>query len=213
MTSIKLARNIFLSAIVVILFVVISIWWLDRPLAIWITEYVKTYIPAATNNITDYLLIIVVILSSLSWAVYFYLLHRNIHNQSTTFSRITGTVLPLSFALKVILKWLFGRTETHLWLINPSLYGFQWFSSIKGFEGFPSGHMLVFTPLFLALWQFYPRYYLCYAAAWLGLALALLITEYHFLSDVVAGAYLGILLYLAVVARLDNQLTNASKKI
>lgn len=176
---------------------------LDLPLAAWIAEYLMTYAPyVKTSEIPDLLLITVAILTSLSWMVYFYLAHRNIHDQRTLFYRVMGTVLPLSFGVKTVLKWIFGRTETRTWLSDPSLYGFHWFNGTEGFQGFPSGHMLVFTPLFLALWYFYPRYRLYYGIVWFCLGIALITTEYHFLSDVLAGAYIGAVVYQTVTARL-----------
>ena len=60
--------------------------------------------------------------------------------------------------------------------------------------------MLVLTPLFIALWHFYPRYRLYYGIAGLCLGAALIVTEYHFLSDVIAGACIGAAVYLVVSA-------------
>lgn len=192
-------KEILFSALAALILVVLSMRLLDLPLAAWIAGYLMAYAPyVKTSNIPDLLLITVVILTSLSWMVYFYLAHRNIHDQRTLFCRVTGTVLPVSFGVKTVLKWIFGRTETRTWLSDPSLYGFHWFNGTEGFQGFPSGHMLVFTPLFMALWYFYPRYRLYYGVVWFCLGGALITTEYHFLSDVLAGAYIGAAVYLAV---------------
>lgn len=189
----------FFSSLAAFILIVLSMQLLDFPLAAWIAEYLGGYAPyLKTTNIPDPLLILVVILTSLSWGAYFYLVRRNIHNQRSLFFCVTGTVLPVSFGMKTILKWLFGRTETRTWLSDPTSYGFHWFAGTEGSQGFPSGHMLVLTPLFMALWYFYPRYRLYYAAVWVCLGAALLTTEYHFLSDVLAGAYIGAIVYLAV---------------
>lgn len=179
--------------------IVLCMLLLDLPLAAWIAGYLRSYAPyVKTSNIPDLLLLFVLILTSLSWMVYFYLVRRNIHDRRTLFCRVTGTVLPLSFGMKTVLKWVFGRTETRTWLSDPSLYGFHWFAGTEGSQGFPSGHMLVFTPLFLALWHFYPRYRPYYGVVWFCLGAALITTEYHFLSDVLAGAYIGVVVYLTV---------------
>jgi membrane-associated phospholipid phosphatase len=199
-------KEITLSALGAITLIVLSIQLVDLPLATWIAEYVGTYLPyVRTANIQDQLLIIVVTLTSLSWMVYFYFAYQNIFDRRTFFCRISGTVLPISFGLKTILKWMFGRTETHTWLSDNSQYSFHWFAGTKGFQGFPSGHMLVFTPVFLALWHFYPRYRLYFGALWLCLGAALITTEYHFLSDVLAGVYIGMLVYLAVNRMIGNE--------
>lgn len=195
-------KAILSSALAALILIVLCMQLLDLLLAAWIAEHLRSYAPSVKSpNIPDLLLIFVVILTSLSWVVYFYLTRRNIHDRRTLFCRVTGTVLPLSFGMKTVLKWFFGRTETRIWLSDPNLYGFHWFKGAEGFQGFPSGHMLVLTPLFLALWHFYPRYRLYYGVVWFGLGTALITTEYHFLGDVLAGAYIGAVVYLAVSRR------------
>jgi membrane-associated phospholipid phosphatase len=199
------SKEIFYSTLTALILVVLTLLLLDIPLASWIAKYLMANAPyVRSSNLPDLLLITVVILTSLSWIVYFYLVRRQIHNKHKLFCRVAGTVLPLSFGIKIVLKWLFGRTETRTWLSNPSLYGFHWFAGTEGFQGFPSGHMLVLTPLFLALWHYYPRFRLYYGVIWFILGAALIMTEYHFLSDVLAGAYIGASIYLIVSARLDK---------
>ena len=75
--------------------------------------------------------------------------------------------------------------------LNPDLYGLHWFHGGGDYSGFPSGHMAVFTCLALGLRRFYPRYRYAYLAFLFSLAAALIATEYHFLGDVIGGAYLG----------------------
>jgi membrane-associated phospholipid phosphatase len=195
----RMGRNL-LGAAMMIIIIVGCMQLFDLPLAAWVAEYLRSNaLYAKTSNMPDLLLIAVVTLTCLSWIGYFWLILRNIHNKNTFFCRLTGIVLPLSFILKMFLKWLFGRMETRTWLLDPSLYGFHWFAGADGFQGFPSGHMLVFSPLFLAMWNFYPRYRVVYGVAWLGLGVALIATDYHFLSDVLAGAIIGVIVYLAVI--------------
>lgn len=192
-------KVIFFSTPAALIWVVLSVQFWDLPLATWIAKYLLAYFPHVKNSdIPDLLLITVVTLTSLSWIFYFYLVHRNIHDRRTLFFRVVGTTMPLTFVVKDVLKWIFGRTNTRIWLSHPSLYDFHWFAGTKEFEGFPSGHMLVFTPVFMALWQFFPRYRLYYGVVWFCLAIALIVTEYHFLSDVLAGAFIGAVVYLTV---------------
>ncbi|HEY8117853.1 MAG TPA: phosphatase PAP2 family protein [Methylophilaceae bacterium] len=192
-------KEILPNALVVTILTVLCIQFLDLPLSAAIAEYLGTYAPVVnTSNMPDLLLIIVVTLTSLSWGLYFFLVRHHIYDQRTLFCQLTGTALPLSFVIKIILKWLFGRTDTRTWLSDHSQYGFHWFAGSEGSQGFPSGHMLVFTPLFLALWHFYPRFRFSYGIVLFCLIIALIATEYHFLSDVFAGTYIGLVIYLAV---------------
>ncbi len=192
-------NRILFSALLAFVSVLLSMKLLDLPLASWIAGYLRTYgLDQDNTQVPDLLLITVVIMSVLCWTVYVLLRRRNIHDRLSTFCLVTGTVLPLSFVLKDFLKWVFGRVETRTWLSDRGAAGFHWFAGREGLSGFPSGHMLVYTPLLLALWHFYPRYRNYYGLAWSGLFLALIATQYHFLSDVIAGAYLGALLFLGV---------------
>ena len=82
---------------------------------------------------------------------------------------------------------------SNTWLQKPQLYGFHWFHGGGFYDGFPSWHMAVFAALIAALWRFYPRCRSICLFFLLALASALIVTNYHFLGDVLAGAYLGVL--------------------
>lgn len=180
-----------------IILVVLSVRYLDLGIATLIAEHMgrKFLFSHGVSNLPDQLLIFVIVASTFCWSGYFFLAHRGIYDRRSLFCQITGTSLPLAFAAKGILKWAFGRTDTRMWLTEPNLYAFHWFHGGQGFQGFPSGHMLVLTPLFLALIDFFPRHRLPVLVAWSGLGLALMITEYHFLGDVLAGACFGFLVH------------------
>jgi membrane-associated phospholipid phosphatase len=95
------------------------------------------------------------------------------------------------------LKDIFGRTWPETWVNNnPSYfgngtYGFFPFHGGQGYASFPSGHMTAISALAGALWFLWPR------LRWLGVALAtavavgLLGADYHWLSDIMAGAIVG----------------------
>lgn len=191
--------DIRFSAPVALILVVLSVQFWDLPLASWIATYPPHYVRHLKNSeIPDLLLVSVILLTALSWTMYLYLVHRNIRDRRTLFFRVLGTTMPLAFVAKEVLKWIFGRINTRTWLKHPDMNGFHWFDGSEHFHGFPSGHMLVFTPLILALWQLFPRYRLYYGIAYSCLVIALLATEYHFLGDIIAGAYIGAIVYLGV---------------
>ena len=190
-------KRMVISALLTLVLVVVSLNLLDLLLASWVAGYLRVYGLNQENvQVPDLLLLSVAIISGLCWAAYFLFVRRHIHDRHSEFVLVTGTVLPLSFALKAFLKWVFGRTETRAWLSERGAVGFHWFAGTEGLSGFPSGHMLVYTPLLLSLWHFYPRYRRYYELAWAGLCVALIATQYHFLSDIIAGAYIGALVLL-----------------
>ncbi len=200
-------RAVILATVTPLTFLILSIFFFDIPLATWIDSYWMVRFPVIGKpDIPDILLITVVILTILSWTGYLYLSRLNIYDQRTFACRVMGTILPISYGVKIILKWVFGRTDVRTWLADPSLHGFHWFAGTEDAQSFPSGHMLVFAPLFMVMWQLYPKHRVYCGIIWFSLGAALILTEYHFLSDVLAGAYVGICLYQYVRTLLDKKI-------
>ncbi|MBP1751254.1 MAG: phosphoesterase, PA-phosphatase related protein [Geobacteraceae bacterium] len=160
-------------------------------------------------NLPDLLLIFAVIGTIISWSAHTWFMRRRIDNAYERFFHLSGWTIPLSFLAKSILKSMCGKITTRAWLKNPDLYGFHWFHGGSDFSGFPSGHMAVFTVYALAAGRFFPRYRLACAGFMLLLAAALMVTSYHFLSDVLAGALVGFLVdactYGILFSRKDTQ--------
>ena len=115
---------------------------------------------------------------------------------------IISLTLTSVYALKNILKWVFGRYWPLTWHNNnPSwihnhAYGFHFFagSLLKGDDAmasFPSGHTVVMFTVMGMLALYFPRsrYLAFFIAAAQGLCLILF--DYHFFSDVIAGMLIG----------------------
>ena len=177
----------------VVLLLIGSYYLMDARVAMCINEAWRSHasLSAFSSDIPDFLFLIVCITTAVAWTGYFYLTHKGIYNTQTQFFQLVAFTIPLTFALKSILKFSVGRINTRFWLLHPQFKEFHWFHGIGNYGGFPSGHMAVFMALFLALWRFYPRYRSLYAGFLSVLALALIVTDYHFVSDVFAGVYLG----------------------
>lgn len=178
----------------VILSVLVSVRFIDAWLALVAGELLKSngLLLNSTSDIPDVLFLIVCIGSGLLWSNYLILRRRGIDNELSRFSLLAGSALPLAYFLKCIFKYVFGRTNTRFWLENRVCDDFHWFHGGGNYGGFPSGHMTVFSAFFAAVWIFYPRYRSISIGILLVLAIALVATDYHFLSDVIAGAYLGL---------------------
>ncbi len=148
-----------------------------------------------TGNIPDLLQFFVLVATAFSWAGYWVLSRRG-RGYEARFLRLAGTCIPASYVAKEVLKLVFSRSNTRAWLAHRVSYAFHWFHGGSGLNGFPSGHMAVFTALGAALWLYYGRYRPVYAAGLSALGLALIVTDYHFVSDVIGGFYLGVLVCL-----------------
>ncbi|MCB2228316.1 MAG: phosphatase PAP2 family protein [Desulfarculaceae bacterium] len=89
------------------------------------------------------------------------------------------------------LKWFFGRHRPVM-LFEKGLYGFSWFATKGWGHSFPSGHNFRIFAALTALGMLWPK------ARWPLLTLAVLvgvsrvIVTRHYPSDIVAGAFLGI---------------------
>lgn len=95
------------------------------------------------------------------------------------------------------LKFIFGRTWPETWINgNPSLiqdgvYGFNFFHGGPGYASFPSGHTTAACAVASVLWICYPRLRALYAAVVGAVAIGLIGADYHFLSDIIAGGFVG----------------------
>ena len=95
-------------------------------------------------------------------------------------------------------KFAFGRSWPETWVNNnPSFirdgaYGFNPFHGGAGFQAFPSGHMAAICVAATVLWFCYPRLQAIYALLVACVAIGLIGTNYHFLSDVIAGGFVGV---------------------
>ena len=183
------------STLLLALLVVLCVRYLDVPLANCVRNrlFVSVQWSHMTTNLPDLLLQVVLLTSSTALVLYKVRTSNGIYDAVTRLAKLVTWAAPASYLVKSALKCVFGRVNTRLWLQNPGLYGFHWFQSRSGFEGFPSGHMAVVVTLLAALWRFYPKCRPWCLFLGLGLGVALIATEYHFLSDVIAGAYLGAL--------------------
>ncbi len=124
---------------------------------------------------------------------------RGSRDEKTRFFLLSGTAMPVAFVTKQMLKHIFGRMNTRAWLENPVDLSFHWFHGRGGpYGSFPSGHMAVFATLAAACWLFFPKYRVASLAVMIALGFALVATDYHYLSDVIAGGYFGLVVFVGV---------------
>ena len=190
----------------VALLVIAGIFFLDNPLASAIEHFLRgnSLFSRRTAHIPDLLLPFVLTLSASFLAARHVRIRRFGEDTRCAFYLLGAIVLPASFLVKTILKPLFGRVETRVWLQDPLPPSLQWFLHGDGYAGFPSGHMMVFTALAAAFRIYFPRpgNALLFLLPLLGTAL--IVSNYHFLTDVVAGAYFGLAVTAIAVLLLDK---------
>lgn len=187
------------TLLIVTLVTGVSVAWIDLPLA----QFIKATFnqgpshALVTAEFPDGLDIFVAAVTIASWIGYIVLRRRDATTRFVCLLQVIGTATPFAYTAKDLLKSVFGRVDTRYWLGHPYHFVFRWFHSSSDFFGFPSGHMAIACALIFAATHYYPRLKAWGWAAMTLLGAALIATEYHFLGDVIAGAYIG---YLAFVA-------------
>jgi membrane-associated phospholipid phosphatase len=118
--------------------------------------------------------------------------------------------LMITLVLRDYLKYVFGRYWPETWIDNnPSLirdhaYGFHPFHEGVAYSSFPSGHTARIFAFVSVLWLAYPKGRLLYLLVTVAAMAGLVGMDYHFVGDVVGGAFLGALVgtYAAAFAGL-----------
>jgi len=195
------------SALLLAPALVVCIRYLDVPAAFFVKDHLfgNRNWSEFTSDLPDLLLMLVLLVTCVALTLYLVRKRKGIYDRETSLERALAWATPCSYLAKLVLKFAFGRVNTRYWLSHPDLYGFHWFQGLEHCDGFPSGHMLVIVTVLAAFARFYPRSRpLCLLAASL-LACALIATNYHFLSDVIAGAWAGMLVEAAVCRMLFHE--------
>lgn len=104
----------------------------------------------------------------------------------------------LAVVLKDQLKYLVGRTWPETWTqgnpswIDAGIFTFQPFHGGRGWASFPSGHTTVMAAPMTVLWLSVPRLRWLWAGLVALVAIGLLGAVFHWLSDIIAGGFLGV---------------------
>jgi membrane-associated phospholipid phosphatase len=120
-------------------------------------------------------------------------LFRSGYRKPAWAGRALFVFLAISFSgiLVDILKFILGRYRPAM-LFRENLYGFAFFETDALATSFPSGHAAVITALALSLDAIWPRFRIPYILLALMVSASRVVTSAHFLSDVVAGAYVAV---------------------
>ena len=76
--------------------------------------------------------------------------------------------------------------------IRDGVYGFHFMHAGEGYNSFPSGHTASACAVLSVLWFWYPSLRAIWIISGLAVGAGLVGLNYHFLSDVIAGAFVGL---------------------
>lgn len=102
-------------------------------------------------------------------------------------------------ASEIGLKRIFGRGWPDPTFIERHKYGFHFLHGITYWDSFPSGTATVSSAIVSVLWILAPRWRVSAVLCVFVLAGAVVLANYHWLSDVIAGAFLGVSIGWATV--------------
>ncbi|MGC1466157.1 MAG: phosphatase PAP2 family protein [Pseudolabrys sp.] len=194
--AMKAMQRWLVSLAATALAVAISYVWLDRPIALMMhREFPHPDAFEKLTHIPDPLVPLAVVGFV---TIGLRALAGRMHFKVETPILLCSISLIVGDAIKNQLKFVFGRTWPDTWtnnnpsLIHDGVFGFNFFHGGNGYTSFPSGHMTVTCAVISVLWVFYPRLRPLWLLAGVAVAVGLVGADYHFLGDVIGGAFVGI---------------------
>ncbi len=141
-----------------------------------------------------------------------YLFFRFIYKNNLYAARFLFVFLSLSITgiFTILLKWIAGRHRP-VDLFNLGRFGFDYFGHLYEITSFPSGHVQTAFSLATALTILFPRWGIPLFIMAGAIGISRIIITAHFLSDVIAGAGIGIIGTLILKYYFDRYQFNLSK--
>lgn len=205
----------FASLVATAVAIVVSYMWLDRPIALFahgrlIQEKTYSDLTHIPEPLVPFAALIFVLVGL--WV----LSGRDLGKLITAIVLCCISVI-IADATKRELKYMFGRTWPDTWIqnnpsfIHDGVYGFFPFHGGPGYMSFPSGHLSLTCAVVSVLWILYPKLGALYALAVLAVVVGLVGANYHFLSDIIGGAFVGTSTGWMVTAIWQARLARAGK--
>lgn len=183
--------------------ILISYFWVDIPLAEWahvhhLRQYKWLHTIQRLPELFPYMAFASIIIVCLHayWG-------------ETSYAEKAFLYVSLSYVVSRffagILKIICARTWPQTWVDhNPSwltdgVYGFFWFIDAPTYQSFPSGHSAAIFAVASMFCFFYQSMRAVCIIACALVVIGLIGNYYHFLSDIIAGAYVGIATTLFVI--------------
>lgn len=198
---------------IALLFSLISVFFIDQPLALWIKEiqfdrYYRIYRTLTDAGEAEVYFYISGLGALFSWlGLKYFKLPNSKHRawlekvkQNSLF--LLASLLGSGVCLH-ILKFLFGRQRPHA-TEDFQAHVFQPFNTHWHYHSMPSGHSQTLLTVATVVWILYPK------SAWfvfpmaLFLAFTRLAMKAHFLSDVTIGAYVGFAVTLLIARKMKK---------
>jgi membrane-associated phospholipid phosphatase len=197
----------YASAICLTLIIISYLFW-DIPIA----KYCQTLSPGI-KNIAEFVTSFGIATWYIVASIIFYLFFRFIYKNDINASRALFIFLSLGITgiFINIVKWIAGRHRP-IDLFNHGYWGFDYFRGV-GYElaSFPSGHAQTAFTFAAALTILFPRWGIPLFVFAGAVGITRVILTAHYLSDVIAGAGIGIICTLVIKYYFDKYKIQLSK--
>ena len=173
-------RHLFLASIATLAGIAVSVLWIDRPLARFLSGFHLGQAVFTSSPVTLPVMIVLAYAGLLLGLGY--LIAGRKQPKWVEAAMLAGiAVLVGQWLAHGLLKPLFGRTVPSIYL-QTGLHGFHWFHRGRSFGSFPSGHATEAAALLSVVWAFYPRWRWAYGVTMALVAGALMLGQWHYLE-------------------------------
>ena len=167
-----------------------SIEWLDRPAAIFLQPLRTTTVWYWSDRAFTFLLMAVVLAVLFPVVCGVCMAARARLPHWTAVPLLCSWSVLLGLGAEAVLKSIFGRTSPPAFF-HEHLYRFNILHGVMIRDAFPSGTAIISVAIASVLWFTMPRLRIIapgLAATW---CVVVVVLTYHWVADVIAGAYLG----------------------
>jgi membrane-associated phospholipid phosphatase len=209
-SSIAFRRWLLLLALCVTT-VVVCVFWFDRPAA----EFFSTHFRG--TPISNWIMSVLAPLVLIPISALFFLFGAGCRQLSGhPLGKWTQTPLLCSWstiwamAAEFIFKDIFGRGSPDSTYFESHLYGFRILHAGPHWSSFPSGTAAIAAALSTTIWLVTPRLRLAVLILTVLICGGVVVTNEHWISDVIAGAFLGASIGWMTVRMLGSQVQSTS---
>jgi len=176
-----------IASTVVILLCMASYSYADIPAARWFHLFEHTRLYELFGLIT----LLGDSIVYLFGGILLFILFRHKNRYRTYIGLFLFTAVATSGLTADLVKCIAGRARPVL-CFNENLYGFAFFQTEKVWTSFPSGHSATALSVAMLLATLYPRWRVVSIFTGFLVAFSRIFLAQHFISDVIAGSFLGI---------------------
>jgi membrane-associated phospholipid phosphatase len=194
-----LLNHVGKTSLIVLILMVLSYFFVDRPIAQGFA-----HVSASLYQLSAFLteLIFARVHFGIWPVLYFFFRYVLKKSELAQFALFILISIALANAAAETLKWAFGRMRPELFLTHQ-LYGFSLFNTSNLYHSLPSGHATTAGAIAGSLICTNPQRRLLFLGLGFALALTRVVLGEHFLSDVIGGVFLGVVVAQWVYRKME----------